>query len=176
MIRTTASAVAGVAALALLTAPPATAGTPGGGYTPSLTVEYSCEEAPYGSADTFFVITFTTPGQYRRGALITVQASVQTTTPAPEDLAPNTLVGEIEVVAGGAGTGTVEATGLTNPVVPPPGDPLTLTGGRARFVADTPGVWTFRPGVFETLNELGQHLVCTPKSTPGAAARTYVGY
>lgn len=173
MLRTTIAAIVGAASLALVTAVPANASTTGA--TSTVEVEYHCVEAPYGEADAVFLITLTAPRHVKLGASIPVDAEVTTTSAAPADLQPYTITGKIGVVAGGAGTGTVEAPGLTNPVVPPAGDPLTLSGARATFTADVKGLWTFRPGAFDTFNALNEHLVCTPNATTPVAAGTFVG-
>ncbi|MFI9463120.1 hypothetical protein [Streptomyces xiamenensis] len=172
MLRTTIAAVAGAATLALVGAAPAQADSPR--TTVAVDVEYHCVEEPYGEADANFIITLTAPYHVRPGGSIHVDAKVTTHSPAPEGLPPNSLNGAIQVVAGGAGSGTVTAPGLTNPVVPPAGDPLTLSGARATFTADAKGLWTFRPGAFETVNAQNEHLVCTPRGTTQVAALTVV--
>ena len=175
MIRTRLPAVLALASVALLTAAPAHAATPPVN-TGTVDVDYACEEPPFPPADTVFRITFTVPPRVTKGAQIPVGVKLQTTTPAPEGLEANTMTGQVKVIAGGAGSITQTAYGLTNPVVPPAGDPLTLSGGLTSFTANAKGTWNFTPGVVETVyEELGYHLVCTPKSTPRVAVSTVVG-
>ncbi|MGV9317056.1 hypothetical protein ACWDR0_33510 [Streptomyces sp. NPDC003691] len=176
MLRTKLVGVAGAASLALLSAAaPATAEAKGpkGGNAP-VQILYHCVEAPYGEADAYFLLNLTAPRYAAYGSTVDVAATVTTTSPAPPGLLPYTLNGKIDVTAGGAGSGTVTATGLTNPVVPPAGDPLTLSGATASFTANATGLWKFRPGAFETINARNEHLVCTPKTTTPVITKTYV--
>ncbi|MET9266517.1 hypothetical protein [Amycolatopsis sp. NPDC004079] len=53
---------------------------------------------------------------------------------------------DLKVVLGGTQTGSVSATGLTNPTAQAPGEDRTMTGGTATVQLTSPGAVTFTPG------------------------------
>ncbi|MCC3775019.1 hypothetical protein [Streptomyces sp. UNOB3_S3] len=140
----------------------------------TVTVEYHCVEPPYPEADSTMKVTFSAPPFAVKGSDIKVNATVQSTTGVPLDIPANGVNGKVGVVYGGAFSGSTDATGLTTANRIPKGQPLTLTGGTTKVKATAAGVVTFTPGKLETLNWLGNHLVCTPKTTPAVAVRTLV--
>ncbi|WP_431727306.1 hypothetical protein [Verrucosispora sp. TAA-831] len=132
-------------------------------------VAYNCVEDPYPGGQTSFDVTFSAPSKVRVGVKFTLKATVAASVTIPIDVPANGVSGSVQAVLGGAGSGVVSAAGLTNATVVPAGQLLTLTGGAATVFPASRGVLTFTPGVLETTNWLGQHLVCTPYLPPATA-------
>jgi len=169
-----AAVVAGLTAAVAVPASPASAATGTPRITATRTVQYHCVEPPYPDAETAFDVTFSAPVLVLKGTTIDVTATVKATTAIPIDVPANGVAARVEVVIGGTESGSVYAEGLTNSALVPAGELMKLTGGVAHVPTTRAGVLTFTPGIFESTNWLGQHLVCTPTETPAIASVTVV--
>ncbi|WP_422769597.1 hypothetical protein ACN28C_22990 [Plantactinospora sp. WMMC1484] len=176
-------ALTGFAAIAVAvlgvvsTTQPATAGEAGTQpvISGTSTVAYNCVEEPYPGGDTTFDVTFSAPLAVRVGSKVTLRAAVRATVTIPIDVPANGVDGSVEALLSGSQSGVVTATGLTNTAIVPAGELMTLTGGTATVTPTARGVLRFTPGVLESTNWLGQHLVCTPTATPATAIFVLVG-
>ncbi|MFC6081117.1 hypothetical protein [Sphaerisporangium aureirubrum] len=128
-----------VAALLTLDAAPASAGT--------VTVNYTCAAitGPWGYK--VFDVSVTSPATVTRGQTAAVQVAMTDTFMSTTSLAAGVVRGTMTLHLGGAGSGTVDATGLTNPAVAP-GTPWRVSGGSAQVTFANAGDVTFTPGVF----------------------------
>ncbi|MEO3813036.1 hypothetical protein ABGB17_28875 [Sphaerisporangium sp. B11E5] len=130
---------AGVAALLGFNAPPAGAGT--------VTVNYTCAAitGPWGHK--VFDVTVMAPATVSRGQTGTVQVAMTDTVNSSTSLAAGVVRGTMTLHLGGVGSGTVDATGMTNPAISP-GTPWRVSGGTAQVTFANAGTVTFTPGVF----------------------------
>ncbi|MBT2382057.1 hypothetical protein [Streptomyces sp. ISL-11] len=166
--RTTAGA-AFVAALVIggivLAAPPATADT--------VSVGYTCTGPGAPSGVQSLEVTVTAPATVPQGGTAELAVDVTTSLTAPVTVPAKSVTGEMTIELGGAATGTVTATGFTNPASIPTGTPVKVTGGTASVTLDAMGTTTFTPGA-ATVHVFGVTVACAISGTAPVAARTEV--
>jgi len=89
-------------------------------------------------------VTIGAPANANRGQTVTVTASIEQTQNYGAHLSANVYQATLDIVLGGAASGTIQATGLTNPEIQP-GTPWRMTGGTAQGTLNTAGDVTYRP-------------------------------
>ncbi|GHC46107.1 hypothetical protein [Streptomyces cinnamoneus] len=166
----TLTSLAFVAALAsggtALGAPPAAAAD-------AVSVDYTCTGpgAPDGAQP--LQVTMTAPATVPQGGTADLTVEVSTQLTVPIGVPANGVSGEMEITLGGAGSGSVTATGFTNPGRIPSGSTVTLTGGVASVQLDAAGTATFAPGN-ASVHVFGVTVACTVAGTAPVAASTEV--
>ncbi|MEV5239156.1 hypothetical protein AB0K89_08580 [Streptomyces cinnamoneus] len=165
----TLTSLAFVAALAsgtALGAPPAVAAD-------AVSVDYTCTGpgAPDGAQP--LQVTMTAPASVPQGGTADLAVEVTTALTVPIGVPANGVTGEMEITLGGAGSGSVTATGFTNPGAIPSGSTVTLTGGVASVQLDAAGTATFAPGN-ASVHVFGVTVACTVSGTAPVAASTEV--
>jgi hypothetical protein len=113
-------------------------------------------------------VTVTAPATATRGQTVTVTASlvgIQATA--------NTYQAALVITLGGASSGTITATGLTNPAIPAGGTPK-WNGGRAQVTLASAGTVTFTPGGFTVTRNGSFQWRCTAQGSPAVADSTRV--
>ncbi|MFI9240554.1 hypothetical protein [Streptomyces sp. NPDC053079] len=166
----TLTAAAFVAALASagigLGAPPAAAADP-------VSVGYTCNGpgAPEGVQS--LQVTMAAPATVPQGGTADLALEVTTQLRVPISVPANSVSGEMEIAIGGAGSGSVTATGFTNADRIPSGSTVTLTGGTASARLDDAGSTTFSPGN-AAVHVFGVTVNCTVSGTAPVAATTDV--
>jgi hypothetical protein len=129
-----------VAAMVMVGASPAAAGT--------VSASYLCGSVAGGPAGVGpFRVTINAPANATRGQTVTVTASIEGTRNYGSHLSANFVHITLGIILGGAASGTIQATGLTNPEIQPD-TPWRVTGGTARTTLNTAGDVTYRPGGF----------------------------
>ncbi len=152
-----------VLAMTVLVAPPAGAGT--------ASVVYSCTEMGSEPVPLTYDVSITAPVKVRKGTKIYLKVSA--TKPAPADVPAGGIDGDMDVVLGGIGAGTVTATGLANATALSTGQPMVLGPGWASYTPTTTGVVTFAPGHFVMDIWIGATLDCSlPNGGPVLASTT----
>lgn len=148
------------------------ASPPASASTSAVDVVFSCSEAGSEQVALTYAVEISAPKTVRRGA--TIPLTVTAAKPAPADIPANGIVGEMEIVLGGAVSGQVTATGLANTTDVPVGEPMTLGPGTASVSATTTGPYTFAPGSFVMDLWVGATLECTLPDGGPVLAKTYV--
>ncbi|HEX6343603.1 hypothetical protein [Umezawaea sp.] len=152
-------------ALGGLVAPPAASAN-------TAAVVFTCSEAGSEEVLLTYSVSVTAPAVVRKGKPIAL--TVSATKPAPADIPAGGIAGQMQVVLGGAGSGSVTATGLTNAVAVPIGQPMLLGPGSATATVANTGVVTFKPGTFTMSIWIGTTLTCTLPSGGPVLASTVV--
>jgi hypothetical protein len=129
--------VTGALAMAMVGASPAAAGT--------VTASYRCMTAAGGLFSIAYRVTIDVPASANRGQTVTMNASIEQSRNYGAYLSANVYQATLDIILGGAASGTIQATGLTNPEIQPD-TPWRLTGGTARTTFNTAGDVTYRPG------------------------------
>lgn len=158
------AAFVAAATLGLVTAvtAPATADT--------VTGHWTCINAWGGVSGPFdYRITVTAPANATVGQTATVTAAFANTFNSGTHVSAGTYTGQLEIVVGGAGSGTLYANDMVNPDIPA-GQPLRLEGGHAQITFNTRGDVTFKP---QLIRIFGPPLMCGNSNTP-IAATTHV--
>ncbi|WP_414170057.1 hypothetical protein ACMATS_33620 [Streptoverticillium reticulum] len=149
-----------------LGAPQATAADP-------VSVGYTCTGPGAPSGVQSLQVTMTAPASVPQGGNADLSISVVTQLTVPIDVAAGSVTGEMTVNLGGAGSGSVTATGFTNPDAIPSGSTATLTGGTATAQLTTAGTTTFAPGD-AAVHVFGVTVNCTVSGDAPVAAQTDV--
>lgn len=159
--RIAAAGVAVAAVLAVATAVPAAADT--------VTVTWLCtSEAGEFTGD--YHVTVTAPATAAVGSTHAVTVSAQGAQNQDQHIEAGTISATLEVQLGGAGSGVVTATGLSNPEIQP-GTPWRVEGGTAQVTYPAAGEVTHTPGKLDA-----GFFACAPTSPPApVAAVTTVG-
>ncbi|GAA0478702.1 hypothetical protein ACFQ2B_02060 [Streptomyces stramineus] len=118
-------------------------------------------------------VSVTAPADVPRGGTADLTVEVTTSLTAPLDLSARSVTGEMRIDLGGTATGSVTATGFTNPARIPSGTPVSLTGGKASVTLDSEGTATFAPGE-AAVHVFGVTVTCTVSGTAPVAATTRV--
>ncbi|MCQ4084755.1 hypothetical protein NGB36_30330 [Streptomyces sp. RB6PN25] len=148
-------------------APPAMADT--------VSVNYTCTGTGAPSGVTTSQITVTAPATAAVGSTVDLQVSLSTAQTAPIALPANGVQGQVVINLGGASSGSVTATGLTDPSGIAAGSPVVLTGGTASVQLSNAGSVTFTPGnTTVTVSEFGATVNCAVSGTAPVAATTQV--
>jgi hypothetical protein len=167
--RPIAAAAAAAVVLTVLAAPPASAGT--------VTVQYTCRHVIVGAPkDRTMLMEIIAPATARRGTTVTLETTITDTVNSQFDDPAGFYRGSMTIGVGGASSGSVEATGLTNRAIAA-GTPFRLVDGRAQVTLPNAGDVTFRPGVWRLHATSGAvFLVCQLRSseTAAIAATTHV--
>ncbi|MCC3769839.1 hypothetical protein [Streptomyces sp. UNOC14_S4] len=161
------AAVAAVLAGAgtVLAAPPALADT--------VPVQYTCTGPGAPAGVQSLQVAVTAPDEVHQGTTASVSADVITTITAPIDLPAGSVTGELTLDLGGAGTGSVTATGFSNADVVPSGTPVSVTGGKVPVQFHAVGPTTFSPGS-ASVHVFGITVECAISGTAPVAATTRV--
>lgn len=159
-VRKLLSVLAVTAAVLLLTAAPAAAGT--------VTVDYHCSVGGMWAWDVKYKTTITAPATIAQGETATVKIEYTGVQSWSTDTAAGTYNGWGSFKLGGALTGTVTANGLTNPEVRA-GEKMRFINASAPVTFTTKGQVTYTPSAFN----YGPNCIIwtTP---PGVAATTTV--
>ncbi|MGW1071872.1 hypothetical protein [Streptomyces sp. NPDC002537] len=148
-----------------LAAPPALADT--------VAVQYTCTGPGAPSGVQSLQIAVTAPASVQQGTAADLTVDVITTLTAPIGIPAGSVSGELSIDLGGAATGSVTATGFTNPDAIPSGTPVTVTGGKVSAQLDNAGSTTFSPGS-ATVHVFGVTVNCSISGTAPVAATTEV--
>ncbi len=116
-------------------ATPASAGT--------VTQTWFCVSIFGGGGNVDYRITITAPATATRGQTATVTTSVVTVNNHGAYVAAGVVRASMTINLGGAASGTITATGLTNPEIQP-GTPWRVNGGVAQITFANAGNVTFR--------------------------------
>ncbi|MEU1374174.1 hypothetical protein ABZ442_10955 [Streptomyces triculaminicus] len=157
----TALAAAGVG----LGAPSATADT--------VSVGYTCTGPGAPDGVQSLQVTVTAPASVPQGGTAELALEVTTELKVPLNVPAHSVTGDMTLELGGAASGSVTATGFTNPASIPSGSTVTLTGGTASAQLDTAGTTTFTPGE-AAVHVFGVTVACTVSGTAPVAATTEV--
>ncbi|RCG30190.1 hypothetical protein DQ384_15655 [Sphaerisporangium album] len=151
------------AGLVVAAASPAAAGT--------VTASYVC--GTYGPQyPAAFTTTVTAPATARRGTTFTVTVDFDTDVITYADEQAGVKVGNMTILLGGAASGGVTATGLTNPATPP-GQTWKMRGGTAQVTVPNVGDVTFTPDRYRQPYNAYNSLLCVPQAQV-VAATTHV--
>ncbi|MGK5547594.1 hypothetical protein ACSNOH_23085 [Streptomyces sp. URMC 127] len=161
-ITRTALAATLAAAAAALGAPPAAAAD-------AVTVGYTCTGPGAPGGVQSLLVTVTAPAGVPRGSTADLSVEVTTALTVPVDVPARAATGEMVLELGGAATGSVTATGFTNPAAVPSGSTVTLTGGAASAELGTAGAATVTPGA-ATVHVFGVTVACEVSGTAPVAA------
>lgn len=165
----TAASAAAVALMAsagiALTAPSALADT--------VSVGYTCTGPGAPGGVNTLQLTVTAPASVPQGATADLAVSATTQLTAPIDLPANTVSAELDLQLGGAGSGSVTASGATNPDAVPSGSTVSVSGGAASVQLTNAGSTTFTPGNI-AVHVYGVTVSCTISGTAPVAATTEV--
>ncbi|MCC3775007.1 hypothetical protein [Streptomyces sp. UNOB3_S3] len=178
---TLAAATAGSAVLALLaptagaasaaTAATVTAAAP----AKAVRVLYTCSSPRNPQPEDHYLdITVTAPRFVERGDDIALAVSLRTVDPPLRNVPARDIKAQVDIAVGGAGRGTVQATGLTNTEPVEAGKQALLTEGRATVEAQRAGTHTFRAGQRVLVQTSGYAVDCVAKGASPVAARTTV--
>ncbi|MFE3599930.1 hypothetical protein [Streptomyces sp. NPDC059142] len=118
-------------------------------------------------------ITITAPATANTGDTVTLQVAVEHGTKTTGTVPAKSVTAQMVVTVGGAGSGAVTATGLTNPEEIPQGTVPVLSGGTAQVSLSAPGDVTFTPSEL-TVDNGGLKATCSPIGSVAAAATTHV--
>ncbi|MEW2034982.1 hypothetical protein AB0901_31340 [Streptomyces roseifaciens] len=146
----------------MLGAPPAAAAE-------AVTVAYTCTGPGAPSGVQSLLVTVTAPAAVPRGSAADLSVEVTTALNVPVDVPARAATGEMAFRLGGAGSGSVTATGFTNTAAIPAGSPVTLTGGAVSARLDAAGATTFTPGA-ATVHVFGVTVACEVSGTAPVAA------
>lgn len=153
--RLAAAGVAVAAVFAVATAVPAAADT--------VTVTWLCtSEAGEFTGD--YHVTVTAPATAAVGSTHAVTVSAQGAQNQDQHIEAGTISATLEVQLGGAGSGVVTATGLSNPDIQP-GTPWRVEGGTAQVTYPAAGEVTHTPGKLDA-----GFFTCAPTSPPAPVA------
>ncbi|MFF4224352.1 hypothetical protein ACFYZH_16010 [Streptomyces abikoensis] len=138
-----------------------------------VSVSYTCTGPGAPSDVQSLQVTVTAPASVPQGgtADLTVEASTQLKVPI--NVPAQAVTGELDLTLGGAASGTVTATGFTNPDPVPSGSGVTLTGGTASVKLDSAGTTTFSPGTAK-VHVFGVTVECAVSGSAPVAASTQV--
>lgn len=149
-----------IAAIATFGATTADAGT--------ATAEYVCGHPPAGGWLDNIQITINAPANAVRGQTVDLTVSMIESRPAPSS-PTDTKQATLEIILGGAGSGTITATGL-NPV-----SRTVWTGGHAQATLANAGDVSYTPGRFTMLLNGGPSgFWCQPRPPVPVVAITHV--
>lgn len=154
-------AATGVAVAAIFTAVTAATVTPAAADT--ITVTWSCSSEA-GSFTGDYHVTVTAPATAAAGSTHAVSVSAEGATTQDQQIAAGTISATLQVQLGGAGSGVVTATGLTNPEITP-GTPWRVAGGTAQVTYPSAGEVTHTPGTLDA-----GVFTCSPASSPAPVA------
>ncbi|MEU4211857.1 hypothetical protein AB0F13_17935 [Streptomyces sp. NPDC026206] len=167
--RRTLTSAAFVAALASagigLGAPPATADP--------VSVGYTCTGPGAPDGVQSLRVTMAAPASVPQGGTAELALEVTTQMTVPISVPARSVTGEMTIDLGGAASGSVSATGFTNPARIPSGSAVTLTGGTASARLDTAGLTTFTPSN-ASVHVFGVTVECVVSGTAPVAATTDV--
>lgn len=152
-IRIFAAGFALAAAVTAINVPAATADT--------VLMKYRCGNAVTGGWDYNWNITITAPATATRGQTVTLNVSAESTIPTTEPVEANLVFGFLDIRLGGASSGTVGSTRMSNPDIEAP-TPLELTGGTAQATLANVGEVTYKAARF-SYGITGAGLWCDPR-------------
>jgi hypothetical protein len=139
----------------------------------TVSVNYVCGASIWHWNEAFHV-TITAPATATRNQTVTVTASLVGTNAGFLDPVPaDTYQAALTITLGGASSGTITATGLTNPALPAR-DPLKWNGGRAQVTLANAGNVTFKPGGFAVTEDGFARWTCIAQGSPAVADTTVV--
>lgn len=138
-----------------------------------VTVGYTCTGPGAPGGVQSLQVTMTAPASVSQGGTADLALEVTTALTVPISVPANSVTGDMTIDVGGAGSGSVAATGFTNPESIPSGSTVTLTGGTASVRLDNPGTTTFAPGN-AAVHVFGVTVDCTVSGTAPVAATTEV--
>ncbi|WP_372412180.1 hypothetical protein [Streptomyces luteireticuli] len=118
-------------------------------------------------------VTVTAPVSVPQGGTAELSLDVFMGMNSPISVPARSVKGTAGLSLGGAQTGQMNATGLTNPDAIAGGKPVILSGGRASVRLDTPGKVTVTPGDM-SFTAMGIIASCMLKGTAPAAATVEV--
>ncbi|WP_372672130.1 hypothetical protein [Amycolatopsis kentuckyensis] len=153
-------AVVAAAGLGLLGPGVAEAGT--------ITVTWGCGTFGGPAGIKTFEITVTAPATAAAGQSVTVHADVTFVTPWGSAEPAGKYTGRVGLDLGGAASGHVDATGLTNPAIDA-GAPFRMTGGTAQVTLPAAGPVTFATTGYVQFAPSGMWFSCGGGATPVAA-------
>lgn len=131
----------------------------------TVTVNYDCVGYPSDIA-----VTIDAPATAGVGDTATFEVSSVVTTGAPQDLPAGEVVTDMAIVVGGAQSGTITASGLTNEATPA-GQPVNMVGGEAQITFTSAGSVTFTPS---TTTQVDNGAQCTVVGEAPVGATTVV--
>ncbi|MEU7133594.1 hypothetical protein [Streptomyces sp. NPDC046261] len=138
-----------------------------------VSVDYTCTGPGAPGGVQSLRVTMAAPESVPQGGTAELTVEVTTQLTVPISVPARSVTGEMEIAIGGAGSGSVTATGFTNPGSIPSGSTVTLTGGTASARLDTAGSTTFSPGN-AAVHVFGVTVNCTVSGTAPVAATTDV--
>lgn len=155
-------AVAAVfASAAIATAVPAAADT--------ISVTWLCT-SELGEFTGDYHVTVTAPATAEAGSTHEISVSAEGAQNQDQHVEAGTINATLDVHLGGAGSGVVTATGLSNPEIQP-GTPWRVEGGTAQVTYPAAGEVTHTPGTLDA-----GYFTCSPANPPApVAAVTTVG-
>lgn len=113
----------------------------------TVSVSYTCSGFGFPVQNFTYSVTITAPATATRGQTVTLQASIAATSPSSQNVAAGVNRAELDIVLGGASSGTVTATGLTNPSIQA-GTPWRVEGGQAQVTLSNAGTVSFTPATW----------------------------
>jgi len=137
-----------------------------------------------------FLLTMDAPATVSRGQTVTVNIGMELINALPGPRAAHTTGISLDVILGGANTGTATSTVMWNPEIPA-GTPLRFQGGTVQFTLPNAGSVTYRPSKFTWGFTEGGAGLCRPRDgfpapvaattqvlagTPAAAADSVSAY
>jgi len=109
----------------------------------TVTQTWLCASIFGGAGPIDYRITITAPATATRGQTATITTSIATVANHPNAVAAGTIRATSSIALSGAASGTLTATGLTNPAIQP-GTPWRLEGGQAQITFTNAGDVTYR--------------------------------
>lgn len=120
-----------------------------------------------------FQITINAPATATRGQTVTLTTAISETTPYPVEESAGRYQSTLEVVVGGASSGTVVSVDLVNPHIAK-NTPFRLEGGHVRYTFNESGDVTFKPGIERRAYANGYTFLMCGSNTAPVIATTHV--
>ncbi|MFC5720672.1 hypothetical protein ACFP1Z_10905 [Streptomyces gamaensis] len=139
----------------------------------TVSVGYTCTGPGAPSGVVSLTVTVTAPASVPQGGTADLTVSATTALTTPVNLPANSVSGEMTIALGGSASGTVTATGFTNPDPVPSGSTVAVSGGTASAQLSTAGSATFSPGN-ASVHVFGATVECAVSGTAPVAATTEV--
>ncbi|OKI09462.1 hypothetical protein A6A06_01810 [Streptomyces sp. CB02923] len=117
-------------------------------------------------------VTITAPATAKAGDVVTLQVDLEREPHAAQDIPAHAITGQLTIGLGGAGTGSVQAAGLTNLQAVPKGGAVVLSGSTSATLS-TAGDVTFTPAGLQVAFN-GAAATCSPVGAVAPAATTTV--
>lgn len=110
-------------------------------------MKYRCGNAIGGGWDFNWYITITAPANATPGQTVTLNISAESPTPSSQPVAAGVTFAYLDVRLGGASSGIVYSTRMSNPDIPA-GSPLRYVGATAQATLANAGDVTYKPDKF----------------------------